>query len=294
MCMASLRYLSKAMVSSREPTSRSGYLLPSTSRPPDREYPKVLNPGETTWPLITCRETDRLTGVTYSWPSSHRCVQCQTWLGSVETPSLLPLQIITLPVSWNGAPTAKSDTQRSESSSHIRLLIIHQSLQSVFYHVLTLEAILVEVSRSGHRHTEGWSGWSSQHYTGLRIKPTSCVHVNINCPAHLLLTMEIKRCTHHQVVPPAGENQPINVTVFYSDFRLLLCVFVTHRCWGQRLPRRYRNTSLSVHRVESAESSVYQSVWPSTAQSHEHHLYCPSALLFINTSINTTINMSVS
>lgn len=222
MCVEGLRYLSRAMVSSREPTSRSGYLLPSTSRPPDREYPKVLNPGETAWPLITCRETDRLTGVTYSWLSSHRCVQCQTWLGSVETPSLLPLQIITLPVSWNGAPTAKSDTQRSESSSHIRLFIIHQSLQSVFHHVLTLEAILVEVSRSGHRHTEGRSGWSSQHYAGLRIKPTSCIHVNIICPAHLLLTMEVKRSAHQQVVPPAGGNQPMNVTVFYSDFRLLL------------------------------------------------------------------------
>lgn len=34
----------------------------------------------------------------------------QTWLGSLETPSLLLVQIITIPVSWNGAPTAKSET----------------------------------------------------------------------------------------------------------------------------------------------------------------------------------------
>lgn len=48
-------YLSRATVWSREPTSRSGYLFPSTSRPPDREYPKVLNSGETLLPKITCR-----------------------------------------------------------------------------------------------------------------------------------------------------------------------------------------------------------------------------------------------
>lgn len=35
----------------------------------------------------------------------------QTWLGSLETPSLLLVQIITIPVSWNGAPTAKSERQ---------------------------------------------------------------------------------------------------------------------------------------------------------------------------------------
>lgn len=41
-----------------------------------------------------------------------RCVYSETWLGSVETPSLLPVQIITLPVSWKGAPTAKSERQK--------------------------------------------------------------------------------------------------------------------------------------------------------------------------------------
>lgn len=36
----------------------------------------------------------------------------QTWAGSLETPSLLPVQIITHPDSWKGAPTAKSETQQ--------------------------------------------------------------------------------------------------------------------------------------------------------------------------------------
>lgn len=39
-----------------------------------------------------------------------------TWLGSGATPSPLPLQIITLPVSWNGAPTAKSWSSGGQQS----------------------------------------------------------------------------------------------------------------------------------------------------------------------------------
>lgn len=45
--------LSRTTVSSKEPTSRSGYWFSSTSRPADREYPNVLKREETLLPWIT-------------------------------------------------------------------------------------------------------------------------------------------------------------------------------------------------------------------------------------------------
>lgn len=48
--------------------------------------------------------------VLYLLASNTSLTHSHTWLGSLETPSLLLVQIITIPVSWNGAPTAKSET----------------------------------------------------------------------------------------------------------------------------------------------------------------------------------------
>lgn len=73
--------------------------------------------------------------------------------------------------------------------------------------VLTLEAILVEVSSCSHRHTKCWPSRTSQNHTGLRTKQTPFVHIDINCPAGLLLTVKVKRSAHQQVIPPAEKRQ---------------------------------------------------------------------------------------
>lgn len=128
----------------------------------------------------------------------------ETWLGSVETPWLLPVQIITLPVSWKGAPTAKSKSQKTKLRYYIT---VYQKMCWLPSSYLTLKAIMVQVSSSGKRHTKRWPCWSFKHQTGPRFKPTSCIHVNINCSAYLLLEMKVKRSTHQQVIPPTGKSK---------------------------------------------------------------------------------------
>lgn len=89
-------------------------------------------------------------------------------------------------------------------TEHITIRVSHQDLHHSWF--LTLEAVLVQVSSSRDRHAEARPCWARQHHPGSRIKATSRVHVDVDCTAHLLLMMEVKRSTHQQVLPTTGQN----------------------------------------------------------------------------------------